>query len=70
MYLNNNMSEIFIPIGLGNIQLPKYGFKAKGLDLAAKNKISVPKGYLLPHEIFENFKILISEITNLGDTGT
>ena len=65
MYLNNNMSEIFIPIGLGNIQLPKYGFKAKGLDLAAKNKISVPKGYLLSHEIFENFKHESLEISTL-----
>ena len=65
MYLNNNMSEIFIPIGSGNIQSPKYGFKAKGLDFAAKNKISVPKGYLLSHEILRNFKHESLEIITL-----
>ena len=65
MYLSNNMSEIFIPIGSGNIQSPKYGFKAKGLDFAAKNKISVPKGYLLPHEVLRNFKHESSETITL-----
>ena len=65
MYLNNNISEIFIPIGSGNIQSPRYGFKAKGLDFATKNKISVPKGYLLSHEILRNFKHESLEINTL-----
>ena len=65
MYLKNNMSEIFIPIGSGNIQSPKYGFKGKGLDFAAKNKISVPKGYLLLNEVLKNFKHESSEIITL-----
>jgi hypothetical protein len=65
MYLNNNISEIFIPIGSGNIQSPRYGFKAEGLDFATKNKISVPKGYLLSHEILRNFKHESLEINTL-----
>ena len=65
MYLNNNMFEIFIPIGSGKIQSPKYGFKAKGLDFAAKNKIPVPKGYLLSHEILRNFEHESLEIITL-----
>ena len=68
----NNIPTNLIKLGSGNINHPKYGFKAKGLDLAAYKNILVPKGYLIPHELLSIFEsnnvernILITKIQNL-----
>ena len=63
MLLNNNHSKSIIEVGSGLAQSTKYSFKAKGLDLALKNKILVPKAYLIPQEFWENFEKKI-EIKN------
>jgi rifampicin phosphotransferase len=55
MLLNNKHSKLIIKIGSGFNQSKKYSFKAKGLDLAVKNKILVPKGYLITQEFWGNF---------------
>ena len=56
MYSNKINSINILQIGSGNIQSEKFSFKAKGLDLAAKKNIFVPKAYLLPHEILNQFE--------------
>ena len=56
MYSNKINSINILKIGSGNIQSEKFSFKAKGLDLAAKKNIFVPKAYLLPHEILNQFE--------------
>ncbi|MBT7520708.1 MAG: hypothetical protein HN646_00370, partial [Nitrospina sp.] len=63
MLLNNDHSKSIIEVGSGLAQSTKYSFKAKGLDLALKNKILVPKAYLIPQEFWENFEKKI-EIKN------
>jgi rifampicin phosphotransferase len=69
---NNRHSKLLIEIGSGFAQSKKYSFKAKGLDLAAKNKILVPKSYLITQEFWDNFEIniinkndLVHQITEL-----
>ena len=47
----NNIPTNLIKLGSGDINQPKYGFKAKGLDLASSKNILVPNGYLVPHEL-------------------
>ena len=67
----NNIPTNLIKLGSGDINHPKYGFKAKGLDIAAYKKIFVPKGYLVTHEILAKFDnkneedILITQIQTL-----
>ena len=65
----NSIPKSLIKVGSGNINNSKYGFKAKGLDYAACKNIFVPRGYVLPHEIWagikhnkEEKKILTTEI--------
>ena len=60
---NKRHSELFIEVGSGFLQSMKYSFKSKGLDLALKNKILVPKSYLIPQEFWEDFENKI-EIKN------
>ncbi|MBT6198640.1 MAG: hypothetical protein HOI06_07595, partial [Pelagibacteraceae bacterium] len=68
----NNMATNLIKLGSGDINHPKYSFKAKGLDLAVYKNLFVPQGYLIPHELLSIFKtnkverkILITEIQTL-----
>ncbi|MDC1123014.1 PEP/pyruvate-binding domain-containing protein [Nitrospinaceae bacterium] len=68
----NNMATNLIKLGSGDINHPKYSFKAKGLDLAVYKNLFVPQGYLIPHEILSIFKtnkvernILTTEIQTL-----
>ena len=50
------MPTNLIKLGSGDINNPKYSFKAKGLDLAAYKKLFVPQGYLIPHELLSIFE--------------
>ena len=52
----NSIPKSLIKVGSGNINNSKYGFKAKGLDYAACKNIFVPRGYVLPHEIWAGIK--------------
>ena len=56
MFINKNNSKSFSQIGSGKIQSENYSFKARGLDIAAKNNILVPRTYLLTHELLHEFE--------------
>ena len=56
MHSNKNKQKNMFKIGSGNIQSPKYSFKASGLDFASKNKILVPNAYLLTHETLQEYE--------------
>jgi flagellar basal-body rod protein FlgB len=60
MLIRSQRSEV-IASNIANADTP--GYKAKGLDLASKNKILVPKSYLIPQEFWEDFENKI-EIKN------
>ena len=61
----SSIKKSLIKVGSGNINNSNYGFKAKGLDYAAYKNIIVPKGYLLPHEIWARIKHKKEEKRNL-----
>ena len=61
----SSIKKSLIKVGSGNINNSNYGFKAKGLDYAAYKNIIVPKGYLLPHEIWTQIKHKKEEKRNL-----